>query len=28
MHCRWSSVLWTSYHIVGLLTMQHIEKQC
>ena len=27
MHCRWSSALWTSYHIVGQLTMQHIAKQ-
>ena len=27
MHCRWSSALWTSYHTVGQLTMQHIAKQ-
>ena len=28
MHCRWSSALWTCYHIVGRLTMQHIAKRC
>ena len=28
MHCRWSSALWTGYHIVGQLIMWHIEKQC
>ena len=26
MHCRWSSALWTAYHIVGRLTMRHIAK--
>ena len=28
MHCRWSSALWTSYHIVGQLTMQEIDRYC
>ena len=28
MHCRWPSALWTAYHIIGWLIMQHIEKQC
>ena len=26
MHCRWSSALWTAYHIIGQLTMRHIDR--